>query len=165
MERLASLAHLLLTHSLALERGELFEINSGIGAKPLVKALMKEAQTLGAMPFVRLEDDELSRLFYESIDLNNPGAMKSVFAKVEHWEKARWAHLDAHVDIGVDENDAELAGVDPEKLRLYRTAMREVRDIRIDQKRWVYLHWPTMADAQKAGMPMTICSRFSSTRL
>jgi len=34
----------------------------------------------------------------------------------------------------------------------YRNLRRELRDRIIDERRWVYLHWPTKADAQKAGM-------------
>lgn len=150
--RLDQLAELLLTHSLRLTSGELFEINAGAAAKPLIKALMKRAHRLGAVPYVRLEDDELQRLFFGFIDANHPENTQAVFEKQIEWEKARWAHLAAHVDIGVDENDAELSAADPRAVSLYRAAMRPIRDIRIDERRWVYLHWPTMADAQKANM-------------
>jgi aminopeptidase len=150
--RLHKLAGLLLTHSIGVRPGEQFEINAGIAAKPLIKAIMKRAQELGAVPHVRLEDDELRRLFYGFIDPDHPEAAKAAIEKQVEWEKARWAHLAAHVDIGVDENDAELSAADPRALSLYRAAMRPVWDIRIDERRWVYLHWPTMADAQKAKM-------------
>ncbi len=150
--RLQALAGLLLGHSLQLKEGELFEINAGVLAKPLIKALIREAHKLHAVPHVRLEDDELQRLFYGFIDPDHPEAAQAAMAKQLSWEKARWTHLCAHVDIGVDENDAELSAADPRALSIYRAAMREVRDIRIDERRWVYLHWPTMADAQKAKM-------------
>ena len=150
--RLDQLAELLLTHSLWLTPGELFEINAGVAAKPLIKALMKQAHAIGAVPYVRLEDDELQRLFFGFIDADHPENTQPAFEKQVEWEKARWAHLAAHVDIGVDENDAELSAADPRAVSLYRAAMRPIRDIRIDERRWVYLHWPTMADAQKANM-------------
>ena len=40
-ERLDRLADLLLNYSLKLKKGELFEINGGLPAKPLIKALQK----------------------------------------------------------------------------------------------------------------------------
>ncbi|MEL7609846.1 MAG: aminopeptidase [Bacillota bacterium] len=151
-ERLFDLARMLLTYSLELKRGELFQINSGIGAKPLIKALMIEANKVGAVPLLKLEDDELSRLSFEFIDPEHPEFAKEVLAKYVQWEMAYWEHVAAHVDIGVDENDMELAGVDPRKIQLRRTATKSVKDLTIDQRKWVYLCWPTMAQAQKAGM-------------
>jgi leucyl aminopeptidase (aminopeptidase T) len=57
-ERLDRLADLLLKYSLKLQPGELFEINGGVPAKPLIKALQKRAHAIGAVPFVKLVDDE-----------------------------------------------------------------------------------------------------------
>ncbi|MDL2236040.1 aminopeptidase [Christensenellaceae bacterium OttesenSCG-928-L17] len=149
--RLEQLAERLLHHSLRLQAGELFEINSGVLAKPLIKELLHAARRMGAFAYVRLEDDELSRLFYGQIDPSSTAAHHALNAQ-RAWERERWAHLAAHVDIGVDENDAELSAADTRALQFYRREMKEIRDIRIDERRWIYLHWPTMADAQKAGM-------------
>ncbi|MBQ3108873.1 MAG: aminopeptidase, partial [Clostridia bacterium] len=66
-ERLFRFADMLLNYSLGLKEGDLFQINSGIGAKPLIKALMIEAKKIGAIPFLHLEDDELARLSFEWI--------------------------------------------------------------------------------------------------
>lgn len=151
-ERLARFARMLLIHSLKLRQGELFQINSGLGAKPLIKALMKEAKKIGAVPFVKLEDDELSRLFYEFIDPEQPEPAKTVAEHYMAWERAYWDRVCAHIDIGVEENDMELAAVPPEKLKLWRNSIRPLRDLVIQERRWVYLSWPTMAQAQRAGM-------------
>ncbi len=150
--RLDELANLLVNHSLRLTAGEQFEINGGIAAKPLIKAIMAAAKTRGAIPYVRLEDDELSRMAFGYIDPINPEQAERALRNQLEWGLARWKHLAAHVDIGVDENDAELSQIDPRALAIQRTALRPLRDLRIDRRRWVYLHWPTMADAQKAGM-------------
>jgi aminopeptidase len=150
--RLAQLAHLLLNYSLELKKGELFEINGSVPAKPLIKELMLAAEELGAVPFVKLTDDELERLSFGFIQPHEPAFAKEVIRRQLIWENAYWDQMAAHVDIGVDENDAELSAVDPEARTLYREARKELRDKIIDERRWVYLHWPTMADAQKAGM-------------
>ena len=104
------------------------------------------------MPFVRLSDDELTRLGFNYIDPDRPEEAQAVFEKQLAWENAYWDAICAHVDIGVDENDAELSAVDPRARTLYRNARRPLRDKIINDRRWVYLHWPTYADAQKAGM-------------
>ncbi len=151
-ERLDRLSDLLLTYSLQLKKGDLFQINGGVAAKPLIKSLLQRAHALGAVPFVKLGDDEISRLFFGFIDPEHPEASKPVIEAQLEWETKYWDHLVAHVDIGVDENDAELSAVDPRALTYYRDLRRPLRDRIIDERRWVYLHWPTMADAQKAGM-------------
>ena len=151
-ERLNRLARLLLTYSLELQKGELFEINAALPAKPLIKAIMREAKGVGAVPFVKLTDDELERLSFAYIDPEKPDEAKAVFDQQLVWENAYWDAMAAHVDIGVDENDAELSAVDARARTMYRTARRALRDKIIDERRWVYLHWPTFADAQKAGM-------------
>ena len=151
-ERLDKLARLLLNYSLELRRGELFEINAALPAKPLIKSLMRAALDVGAAPFVKLTDDELERLSFSYIDPDRPEEAQAVFEKQLVWENAYWDQMAAHVDIGVDENDAELSAVDVRARTLYRNARRALRDKIIDERRWVYLHWPTFADAQKAGM-------------
>jgi aminopeptidase len=151
-ERLNRLANMLLTYSLKLNKGDLFQINAAIPAKPLIKALMTEGIKIGAVPLIKLSDEELSRISYDFIDINKPEEAESVFKKQIEWEKAYWEHVAAHVDIGVSENDMEMSPVDPKKLQLRGRAMRELFDIMIDQRKWVYLHWPTKGQAQKAGM-------------
>ncbi len=150
--RLTQLAKQLLRDSLALAPGELFEINGSLPAKPLMAALIKEAHAMGAVPFYKLTDDELERLSFGYIHPDQPEkAMPAIQSQLQ-WQNVYWDQLCAHVDIGVDENDAELSGADPRALTLYREARKEIREKMINQRRWVYLHWPTMADAQKAGM-------------
>jgi len=151
-ERIDRLAELLITYSLKLKKGDLFEINGSLPAKPLIKALQQKAHAIGAVPFVKLTDDEISRLFFGFIDSEHLEAAKPAIDAQLEWETKYWDHLTAHVDIGVDENDAELSAVDTRAMTYYRDLRRELRDRIIDERRWVYLHWPTMADAQKAGM-------------
>ena len=151
-ERLQKLAKLLLNYSLSIQKGELFEINGGIPAKPLIKELMKEAHAIGAVPYVKLGDDELTRLSFGYIQPDAPAEARAIIEKQMAWETVYWDHLVAHVDIGVDENDAELSAANEQSMRLYREVRQPLRDRIIDERRWVYLHWPTMADAQKAGM-------------
>jgi aminopeptidase len=151
-ERLDRLADLLLTYSLKLKKGDLFEINGGIPAKPLIKSLIKRAHTVGAVPFVKLTDDEINRLFLGFIDPKDPDASRPAIDAQLDWETRYWDHIVAQVNIGVDENDAELSAVDTTAMNYYRSIRRPLRDKIIDERRWVYLYWPTMADAQKAGM-------------
>ena len=60
--RLERLARMLLTYSLELRKGQLFQISGGYQAKPLIKALLSEAADIGAIPYVKITDAELTRL-------------------------------------------------------------------------------------------------------
>ena len=151
-ERLIRLAEMLVNQALELKAGELFEINASLPAKPLIKEIMKAGQKIGAVPFVKLTDDELERLFFGFIDPKRPEAAAPAIDAELDWLNRYWDHVAAHVDIGVDENDAELSDVNATARTVYRNAHRKLRDRIINDRRWVYLHWPTMADAQKAGM-------------
>lgn len=150
--RFDRLAALLLDHSIRIRKGELFEINAGIAAKPLIKALLRGAAARGAYPVVALEDDELTRLTLACIDPAHPETALPAIRSQAEWELKKWEHVAAHIDIGVDENDAELSAVDQRALACYREARARVRRVMIDERRWVYLHYPTPADAQKAGL-------------
>ena len=151
-ERLQKLAALLLNHFLALQPGELFDLTGGTAAKPLIKELIREAHRIGAVPFVKLIDDEINRLSYGYIDPDAPEKSRAVIEKTVTWDRVYWDHLAAYVNIAVDENDAELSAVDERSLRFFREVRRPIRDIIIDERRWVGLQWPTPADAQKAEM-------------
>jgi aminopeptidase len=111
-ERLDRLSDLLLNYSLKLQPGDLFEINGGVPAKPLIKSLLRRAHAIGAVPFVKLGDDEISRLFFGFIDPEHPERARHAIDAQLEWENRYWDHMVAHVDIGVDENDAELSAVD-----------------------------------------------------
>lgn len=150
--RLERLARMLLTYSLDLRKGQLFQISGGYQAKPLIKALLSEAADIGAIPYVKITDAELTRLIYGCFDADKPDECADVYNKQLDWETAYWRCLAGQVVIGVDENDMELAGVDPRKLQARAKALRPLNDLIIDERRWVYLNWPTMAQAQKAGM-------------
>ncbi len=151
-ERLKLLAEYLVNDAIEAKSGELLELNCGLPAKPLVKELMLAAQRIGAVPVVKLSDDELTRLFFGFIDPNKPEAAMDAIHKQLEWENKYWDHVAKHIDIGVDENDAELSGANAKAMQIYRNERRALRERIINERRWVYLHWPTMADAQKAGM-------------
>ncbi len=150
--RLKQLASLLLNHSMHIKEGELFGIRTGLLAKPLIKELMKEAHRIGAVPYLDLRDEELQRLAFGFIDPENPEPARAALKKQAEWERALWSHWVGQVVIGVEENDAELSAADPRAIAIHKAELKEIRDLTVNERRWVYLHWPTKAAAQKAEM-------------
>ena len=65
--RLQLLAKNLLEHSLHIERGEKLLIETTAAAKPLLQELIALAYEKGALPFVRLSDEEVRALAAEKL--------------------------------------------------------------------------------------------------
>ena len=65
--RLDALADLLIHHSLALKKGEIFQINAAISARPLVVALYRVAAQSGVFPVIRWQDRGINRMAYDFI--------------------------------------------------------------------------------------------------
>lgn len=74
--RIDQLADVLLNHSLALEKGDIYQINASIAAKPLVAALYRESVRMGVYPVIRWQDDEISRLGYDLLDPGKNGTSR-----------------------------------------------------------------------------------------
>ena len=70
-ERLDRLADLLLNYSLQLKAGDMFEVNGGYAAKPLIKALLKRAHIIGAVPFFKLTGRTSSAAFSTALSAPN----------------------------------------------------------------------------------------------
>lgn len=149
--RIEKLAQVLLRHSLALEEGEMFQINASIAAKPLVEAIYREAVAMKVFPVVRWQDDEINRLSY---DFLTPGddATARFLERSSQWEMTRWQDLSANLTIRGPENDQENSGVPRETIQLAGKASEAVHRLIIDERKWALFYWPTPAQAQKAGM-------------
>lgn len=149
--RLDALAQMLLNHSIRLKDGDIFMINAILPAKPLVKALVREAQKQGLYPVVNWQDDEVARLEFAVLDPQNPSAAEFL-AKRNRWNETRIADVSAVINIRGSENDQELGAVSADRQQLVSKASEVVSRTIIDERQWVLFYWPTAAQAQKAGL-------------
>ena len=62
-------------------------------------------------------------------------------------------HYDAFISIRYIENDFNGKDIDKQILSEVGEALKESNDIRINQRRWVLLNYPSVTAAYKAGMP------------
>lgn len=149
--RLARLADVLLRHSLALEKGEIFQINASVAARPLVAAVFRKAAEIGVFPVIRWQDDEISRLAYDVLSPEQPETEH--FLQVSNrWEMVRWEDIAANLTLRAPENDQETASIPREKIQMAAKSGESLHRLIIDQRRWALFNWPTPAQAQKAGM-------------
>lgn len=143
--RLIKLAKTLLHHSLRLKKGERVLLKGHLPAKPLLEELIEQAYALGAMPYVELLDQELTRKL-------SLGYSKAQLETLAAWEMKKYHDVDAIVLAIAEENDAEMSDIPKELFQLRGEIMKPVSDFYVNNRRWVLLNFPTPALAQKAKM-------------
>ncbi|MFC7370956.1 aminopeptidase [Fictibacillus iocasae] len=141
------LAEVLLDHSVQLQEGERILIEVNGAGKPLVKELIKEVYKRKAYPFVKIHDEEYSRLLTE-------GASEERLETVKKWGMQEYQDIQASIRIAGAYNSRESANVPSEKQQLAGKIMRPVLNQLIDHTKWVLLNYPNTGSAQKAGMSL-----------
>lgn len=145
-ERLYKLADNILRHSIAIKKGERVMFRGPLSAKPLLMALIARASSAGALPFVRISDEEITRSLLE-------GALDGRLEQECAWNLKIYEDIDADVSILSEENDSELSFIDESVMQRRSEVRRPWVDLVVNNKKWVLLNWPTRAQAQKARMP------------
>jgi len=156
--RVARLAELAVSYSLALQPGQVLRVDAPPVAAPLAIELYRAALAAGAHPYIDLELERLPELLLaeasdEQLDFVSPIA------------KAELAELDALVTIWAESNTRALTRADPERHQRYLAARQElskVRWMRISggELAWLGMLFPTQAHAQDAEMSLAEYERF-----
>ncbi len=142
--RLKKLASNLLDVSTKTQKGDRVAIRGGAASKPLVLELVKRAHEIGAIPFVELQDEDVSR-----------EVMKE--AKEEYMDfmldlnKFKYEKIDVMISISAGHNDYATVDVDQNIKTQMSKKFQPLSKI-VQKKRWVVLMYPTPAQAQKAKM-------------
>ena len=145
-ERIKLLAKNLINYSCRLQKGEKVLISSGgFNDMPLVKALIKEAYKVGAIPFVDIHHNSIQR----EILLNTTKEQLDFMAEID---AKKMEGMDAYIGIGAQDNSSELADVPSDNMKLYEKlySQKVHTEIRLNKK-WVILRYPTPNMAQSAG--------------
>jgi aminopeptidase len=144
--RVTELARTLVRHSVDVRPGENVLVELLGDERPLAEAVVEEVYAAGGVPFVQVRDQRLLRVLLGGATAAQLDAMAS-------WDLARSQAMHAVVAIRGGDNDSELAGVDPARMKLYMTHYRKpVVDHQVSHTKWVYLRYPTPSVAQLAGM-------------
>src|SRR5436305_4140015 len=143
--RFDKLAKLLVEYSTRLKRNENLLIEAFDVPDEMTIALVRAARKAGAVPFVQVQHNRVSReLAMEASD----GQL--TFA-ASH-ELARMKKMQAYIALRGSNNITELSDVPVAKMQLVAKKMRPVQDQRVKKTKWVVLRWPTPSMAQLAGM-------------
>lgn len=144
--RITKLAKTIIHHSTHLKRGENILIEAIDIPGEVVIAIVREAEKIGATPFVTLKTNEILREIYRH-------ASEKSMKAIGKWEAARMKEMDAYVGIRGSYNISEFADVPSEKMKLYQTHWLDPVHLKIRiKKKWVVMRWPHPSMAQQVGM-------------
>ena len=146
--RIEKLANNLLNHSIDLKKNEkvLIEI-IGTDAIPLGKELIKQAESIGALPFFNIIDHEILR----EMLINSTEKQIKMFAK---YDLQKMKDMDAYIGIRASTNTSELNGISKEKMQLYNKyyTLPVHFEERVKNTKWCILRYPNASMAQMSNM-------------
>ena len=145
-ERLKKLSNTIVNYSVRVKEGDrvLIQYESSM-CNPLVKCLIKDIYKNKGIPFVKLLDNEISSLILENAD-------SKVIDEMVKMKTYEVDNFDCFIRICYTENEFEDKNVTSSVRKELGSKSREIDDIRINQRRWVLLNYPSLIDAYKAKM-------------
>ena len=153
-EKLNKLAKTIVNYSLKLKENSKVLVSFTKEAEPLVEELVKEAQLVKAIMVLNMYSPKLNSLLAEK---NNDERIELI-RKTKEFEVNNY---DAFIAINYTYNDYETKNV-PQEIRIkLGKATEKENDIRINQRDWVLLNYPSPVDAFKAKMTTTNFNNFA----
>ena len=146
MERIERLAKIIVNHSLKIKENDKVLINyDGIEAMPLVKAIIKEVINNKGVVETDYQNQDLNNLIRENLtdEMINVKTKKMKF-QVENY--------DAFVHICYRKSDYYDKFMNKDMKRKLLTSLEPYKEIRVNERRWVLLNYPSIVDAFKAHM-------------
>ncbi len=146
-ERINLLAKNLINYSCALKKGEKVLIEAKGVDYMLVNALVKEAYAVGALPFVELYDNRVTR----ELLLGQTEEQAKMRAK---FDGARMSEMDAYIGVRGGQNALELSDVPEKNMQIESEFYSHPvhHNIRVKKTKWVVLRYPNEGMAQQANM-------------
>jgi aminopeptidase len=143
--RLEKLSETIVNYSLNVQAGETVLISCNEKCRPLVKRLIVDITKIGGIPFVDMMDDEINALLLEhTTDNRIPFIQARKQYDVDHY--------DCFIHIRYTQNEFNDKNVPSEIRQKIGKATEKIDDIRINERRWVLLNYPSHMDAFKARM-------------
>lgn len=145
-ERISKLSNTIVNYSLQVKENDKVLITiENTDCNILVKQLIKDIIKNNGIVDVRIIDNELNSLIMENANdgiLNNMTLIKQF--EVDNY--------DCFIKIRYTENEYESKNILQETYKKLGEKTKEIDDIRINERRWVLLNYPSVIDAYKAHM-------------
>lgn len=153
-EKLDKLAYTIVNYSLHLKENSKVNISFSKEADPLVEKLIKHAKKVGAIIVLDQYDPKLSALLG---DTNKNERIEVLKAR----RKLDVETFDAFISVRYTYNDYETKNIPKDMTKNFGAATQELDDIRINERDWVLLNYPSNVDAYKAKMTTTDFNEFA----
>lgn len=145
-EKLKELANLIVNYSIHVEKDEKVLINTQtLEARELISYLIDAIYKSGGVPSVKITDSIIGA---ELMEGNTEGRIK-LLRKIQENEVELF---DSFINIRYSVNDYENKNADPEMARKLSQELLPSSDVRVNQRKWVLLNYPSLLDAYKAKM-------------
>ncbi len=145
-ERIKKLSSTIVNYSIKVKENDRVLIQyESEECKPLVKCLIKDIYKNKGIPFVKLIDSELNSLIMES-------ANESTIDEMVKMKKYEVDNFDCFIRICYTLNEYEDKDISPNIRKEIGSKSQNLDDIRINERRWVLLNYPSLIDAYKAKM-------------
>ena len=145
-ERLQKLSNTIVNYSVNVKENDRVLIQyESKECNPLIKCLIKDIYKNKGIPFVKLIDNELSSLILEN-------ANSKVLDEMVKMKTYEVDNFDCFIRVCYTENEYEDKNVTSSIRKELGSKSQEIDDIRINQRRWVLLNYPSVVDAYKAKM-------------
>ena len=144
-QKLNKLANTIINYSLHLKENDRVSVNFTQEATPLVEELIKEAKKVKAVMTLNMNEPRLNARLAEG----NTEQRLEQLKKIREFEVE---NNDAFIMIRTSFNDYEAKNVPIEMTKKLGMMTREIDDVRINEREWVLLNFPSHLDAYKAQM-------------
>lgn len=154
-EKIKILAKTIVNHSVKVQEGENVKITcETMEPMPLVKELVKLISQEKANVSVSFFDPSLNA----EINKNTSDKKIKLLKEMEKFEVEKF---DSFIRIFCNQGDYINKIVPDETTVKIGEALKEYRDIRVNEKKWVLLNYPSSVDSQKAKMNIDEFTKFS----
>lgn len=154
-EKLKELAILIVNYSIRVEKDERVLITTqSLETREFVSYLIEEIYKNGGVPCLKINDPILGARLAEN---NNEGRIE-LLKKIQENEVELF---DSFINIRYATNDYENKNVSGEMSKKLSQALLPSSDVRVNQRKWVLLNYPSLLDSYKAKMTSTEFMEFA----
>ena len=154
-EKLKELASLIVNYSIRVEKDERVLITTqSLETREFISYLIEEIYKNGGVPCLKINDQILGARLAEK---NNEGRIE-LLKKIQENEVELF---DSFINIRYATNDYENKNVSGEMSKKLSQALLPSSDVRVNQRKWVLLNYPSLLDSYKAKMTSTEFMEFA----
>lgn len=145
-EKLKQLARQIVEYSIEVKKNEKVLIMSqSLEAREFISYLIEEIYKNKGIPSVKINDPYLGSQLAEGNTEERIEMLKTI-------QEQEVAMYDSFINIRYATNDYEDKNIDPEMNKKLKQALVKSSDIRVNQRKWVLLNFPSDLDSYKAKM-------------